>query len=171
MREASRRRRLMTIEARRILNDCNLALEMLESEDAHDRWRVLWAGAIALTRAVGHVLQGVDGSRNAELLRLSNEAWARWRTEPQHLIFMNFIKPERDLLLKEYKSNVEGGVDVYGITFIDENGLEKIESIDAILYRPIMNGHYAGEDARDVLRAALDWWAQELDALDIALAS
>lgn len=159
----------MTIEARRILSDCNLALEMLEGEDARDRWRVLWAGAVSLTRAVGHVLERVDGSRNAELLRLSNEAYARWRGEPKHIIFAQFIKPERDLVLKEYKNTVEGGADVYGITFIDENGIEQIDYIDAVLYRPIMSGHYAGEDARDVLRAALDWWAQELDALDTAL--
>ncbi len=108
--------------------------------------------------------QGTPSSSDYQMI-----AYARWRGEPKHIIFAQFIKPERDLVLKEYKNTVEGGADVYGITFIDENGIEQIDYIDAVLYRPIMSGHYAGEDARDVLRAALDWWAQELDALDTAL--
>ena len=50
----------MTAAARKVLADCEVALEMLEEEEDEQRWRVLWAGAMALLRAVGHVLQKVD---------------------------------------------------------------------------------------------------------------
>lgn len=51
----------MTEAARKVLEDCKAALDMLDEEGDEQRWRVLWAGAMALVRAVGHVLQKIDG--------------------------------------------------------------------------------------------------------------
>ena len=50
----------MTVAARRVLADCEVVLEMLDAEREEQRWRVLWVGALALLRAVGHVLRKVD---------------------------------------------------------------------------------------------------------------
>ena len=44
-----------------VLEDCRMALTLLEEERDYRRWRVHWAAAVALVRAVGHVLDKVDG--------------------------------------------------------------------------------------------------------------
>lgn len=51
----------MTYKAREVLDDCRLALSLLEDETDVQRWRIQWAAAVALIGAVGHVLDKVDG--------------------------------------------------------------------------------------------------------------
>ena len=51
--------------ARRVLSDCKYALDMLQVESRPASFRVLWVAGIALVRAVGHVLQKVDGEKAA----------------------------------------------------------------------------------------------------------
>ena len=46
----------MTQHARTVLDDCRLALQLLEEETDPQRWRIHWVAALALVRAVGHVL-------------------------------------------------------------------------------------------------------------------
>jgi hypothetical protein len=91
-----------TFAARQVLADCRLALKMLEEEQDLRRWRVLWAGAVALTRGVGHVLNKVDGNKSA-LKIAARAACHRWKSEPEHEIFREFIDRERNNILKEYK--------------------------------------------------------------------
>jgi hypothetical protein len=55
----------MTARARLVLEDCKLALQLLENETDLRRWRLHWVSAIALIRAVGHVLDKVDGKSKA----------------------------------------------------------------------------------------------------------
>ena len=52
----------MTARARIVLEDCRLALQLLEEETDLRRWRLHWVAAVALVRAVGHVLEKVDGA-------------------------------------------------------------------------------------------------------------
>lgn len=77
----------MTHAAREVLYDARLALDMLQTEADPDRWRVHWAGGVALLRAVGHVLLNVDQSANIELAKIANAAHRRWKSaDPAHLI-------------------------------------------------------------------------------------
>ncbi len=75
--------------ARRVLADCRLAHRMLEDERNADRWRVVWVGAVALIRAVGHVLDKVDGSES-KLRATSRAAFARWKDGSSDSIFAEF---------------------------------------------------------------------------------
>src|SRR5438046_2816210 len=96
----------MTHKARRVLEDCQLALCLLEEEKDLARWRIHWAAAAALIRAVGHVLDKVDGT-DPVIKEVANGFYRRWKSqEPEHEIFREFIERERNNLLKEYRSDV-----------------------------------------------------------------
>lgn len=166
----------MTIKAREVLGDCRLALQMLELEQDPAKLRVLWAAAVALVRAVGHVLKSVD-CQDSYVRQVSNEFYARWVKEPEHEIFPKFIKHERDNLLKEYRSDVHPLDEVPVVIEMSAISLEtgmphtirEIVQLDENLYRPMLEGPWEGDDCRDVLGEALMWWERELNAIDIAV--
>lgn len=159
------------MKAREVLADCKLALQLLEEETDLQRWRVHWAAAIALIRAVGHVLDKVDGL-NASIKKAANQRYKLWQsTEPEHEIFREFIDKERNNLLKEYQVNVHP---LENVSVVVQTSLRSVTSgetivvpevfeIDENIYRPMMNGPWEGDDARDVLSEAITWWENELD--------
>lgn len=166
----------MTLDARSVFDDCNVALNMLHDETDEQRWRVLWAGAMALVRAVGHVLRKIDGE-DPEVRPLVDAAWKRWNSDKKaNEVFWEFIQNERNNILKEYRSNVYDSA-VIGLAVVegDEAGSEvAIESpfiLDENLFRPIEAGFQTGEDARDAYADALKWWDLELSRIEAALKS
>ena len=162
--------------ARRVLADCEVALDMLEDERDEQRWRVLWIGAMAILRAVGHVLLKVDGDipRQRELI---NAAYRRWKDDgrSEHSVFRRFIEEERNNILKEYRLNVvdSGEVGVVVVAGDPEAGCVTDETpslLDENLFRPVTGSFGAGEDARDVYREAVKWWDTELSRLESVVA-
>jgi hypothetical protein len=163
----------MTQKAREVLDDCRLALVLLEEERDSQRWRIHWAAAVALIRAVGHVLDKVDGE-NPNVKTAASAAFREWKgTASSHEIFREFIERERNNLLKEYSSAVHPLSEVaiaVELTTLSPDGspvrLGSVEQIGENIYRPLLDGPWEGDDARDVLQAAIDWWQQQLDAID-----
>lgn len=164
----------MTAAARMVLEDCRLALEMLENEPDGDRWRVHWAGAVALVRAVGHVLDKVDGQQ-PRIKAAAKAAFLRWKAgEVEHRIFREFIEAERNNILKRYEFTIHPLSDVpVGIflTLVNpETGEAKQIAIEEVMdenvFKPMVDGYGCGEDAREVYREAIAWWERELDAID-----
>lgn len=166
----------MTFNARRVLSDCKVARSMLEDETDLQRWRVVWASAVALIRAVGHVLDKVD-ARNVALKPLVRSSYISWKSEPEHEIFREFIERERNILLKEYESDVHPLEQVsvaVSITLASAEGDIHQEYVDALdiggnIYRPLLSGPWEGDDCRDVLDEAIEWWERELDLIDVSL--
>ena len=164
----------MTVAARRVLADCEAALEMLENERDEQRWRVLWIGAMALLRAVGHVLRRADGETPRQRAAI-DAAYRRWKvSRSEHAVFREFIEKERNNILKEYRLNVvdsaELGLAV--VTCDPDTGCVTDETpfvLDENLFRPMTGGFGAGEDARDVYRGAIEWWGTELSRLEAEL--
>ncbi len=161
----------MTAAARNVLNDCNLAHEMLENENSSSRWRVLWSGGVALLRTVGHVLYKVDardsnGQPN-ELHPLAKEAFCKWRSteEESHRIFRDSIEQERNNILKEYHFSIHLEDTIQLMASMTSKTPELFE-IDSDLYRPIVDGYGEGEDARDIFLQAIHWWESELSELE-----
>jgi hypothetical protein len=169
----------MTARARLVLEDCRLALHLLEDETDLRRWRLHWVAAIALIRAVGHVLHKVDGKSPA-VRTASRAAYARWAGDaPEHEIFREFIERERNTILKEYNFNLHPGEEVevaipVTLQRISDGAIVQAATIfplDNNIYRPLMDGFREGDDARDVLSKAIEWWEAELAAIDRSLNS
>jgi hypothetical protein len=164
---------MTTSAARRVVADCHVALQLLEEEQDSQRWRVHWAAAVALIRAVGHVLDKVDGI-DPKTKKASKMAFKRWRDDPDCEIFRSFIEFERNNILKEYRfgphptDEVELALSVplrhpeTGEAFHET----EVYSIGENIYKPMLEGFREGDDARDVLAETLEWWSRELDAID-----
>ena len=165
----------MTAAARMVLGDCKAALEMLEEEVDGQRWRVLWVGAMALLRAVGHVLKKVDGG-NAAVRPFVDAAYDRWKTDRlANVIFWEFIEKSRNNILKEYRFEVldsaEVGLVVLGRSYGRSASGEELFTVGENLYRPLTEGLGEGEDARDIYREAVSWWDAELACMEEGLRS
>lgn len=169
----------MTLAARAVLADVRLALDMLQAEPDPDRWRIHWAGGVALLRAVGHVLLNVDQKADAELAHVADAAHRRWRSaDSAHTVYREFILEERNNILKEYRSKVhplDNVPAVIRLTLMDpETGeihhVGQQADLDENLFRPLLEGYGEGEDARDVFEEAIDWWERELAAIEQKLA-
>lgn len=167
----------MSLAAREVLNDCRLALRMLQDETDADKWRILWAGGVALLRSVGHILLNIDQPADQCVAREGNAAHRRWKSDdPAHAIYREFIEQERNNILKEYRSRVhpldEVQVAVRLTLLHPETGeltyADEVMSLDENLFRPVVEGFGEGEDARDVFQDAINWWNKELEAIETA---
>jgi hypothetical protein len=143
---------------------------MLEEEIDTQRWRVHWVGAVALIRAVGHVLHKVDGKSDVALERLANARFARWKLGAgDDQIFVRFIDHERNSILKQYAFGVDTSEVVpVAVVSIAQGGPPNVAGafdLDENLFRPV-TWDGAVEDARDVYGQAIEWWQHELDELD-----
>lgn len=164
----------MELVAREVLDDCETALEILEQEKDVGRWRVHWVGAVALVRAVGHVLKKVD-AQDQKVAQYVDHAYRDWQSNrEQHSVFWEFIDQERNNILKEYQFNVHPleavDVAVTATLLNTETGEEylapQVMSLGDNIYRPILDGYSEGDDARDVYREALNWWNEELSKIE-----
>jgi hypothetical protein len=163
----------MTHQAREVLEDCRLALSMLEDEADLQRWRIVWAGAVALVRAVGHVLDKVDGD-DAIVKKVAREFFSEWKVAADHTIFRDFIERERNNLLKEYRSDVHPfdavpvviQLPIVSLHGGEANTIVQVFDLEDNVYRPLLDGPWEGVDGREVLGEAINWWSSQLDAID-----
>jgi hypothetical protein len=151
-----------------------MALSLLEGETDIQRWRIHWAAAVALIRAVGHVLDKADGE-DPRIKKAAGAAFKEWKSaDSKHEIFREFIERERNNLLKEYRSDVHPLAEVaLAVEFtarpVDGGSPARFAHVGEIgenIYRPLLDGPWEGDDARDVLSEAITWWDRELTAID-----
>lgn len=104
----------MTTAACQVLEDCRGARSELVDRIQGSAWRRRWIVAVALLRAVGHVLDKVDGSRSASHKRAGVTRWwkALGSSKPKPEIFWLFIDEERNAIVKEYEINAAQGVTI-----------------------------------------------------------
>lgn len=162
------------LRARQVLNDARRAIDLCENAKNDQDFRVHWVAAIALLRAVGHVLRNVD-AKDSGVASAVNALWAEWKNDSaKHEIFWEFIEQERNMTLKDYELSFWRDTPtipfVVTKTPLDGGGpeAEKFDmSVD--IYRPMVGGPYDGEDARDALSAGADWWDGQLSILGASL--
>lgn len=146
--------------ARKVLSDCRHVLEMLQEESRPASFRVLWVAGIALARAVGHVLQKVDSKQDSAVRAAVGKAYASWKAEKSsNAIFWDFIEEERNQVLKQYEVGFFAGP-------IDIVADGQLHTLDDHLFCPLTYGPFAGEDCRDILEQAIEWWDQQLAAIE-----
>lgn len=164
----------MTFKAREVLDDCRVALTLLEEESDLQRWRIHWAAAVALIRAVGHVLDKVDGA-DPSVKKASSAAFKQWKSaDSKHELFREFIERERNNLLKEYRSDVHPLPEVALAIEVTPQPIDggppvrfaHVGDIGENIYRPLLDGPWEGDDARDVLSEAIAWWDNQLVAIE-----
>lgn len=158
-----------TPQARLVLQDVLFIREKLENEQDQIEWRLSWVLAVVLLRAIGHVLDKVDGTNNPLVKKYANELFKSWRAGDEHVIFRDFIDKERNSILKEYESEITSGP-VPIVAHLQRNdGFDTIRHflIEENIYRPVSGGSFAGEDGRTLIDEAIKWWFAQLDEIDL----
>ncbi|QDL39408.1 hypothetical protein [Rhodoferax sediminis] len=161
----------MTAAAREVLEDCRGAIDGLVDGIQGRDWRRQWILSIVLLRAIGHVLDKVDGSRSSAARAAIDKWWAGVK-QARPSIFWDFIEEERNSVLKQYQSNAGQGVTVRlsGMQMGANGAPSKVDPPMPAIYHYVLNdGPFKGRDHRDVLRKALAWWEQQLATVDEAI--
>ena len=152
--------------AHEVLNDCRIVHQMLEDEEDVERMRALWAGGIALLRAVGHILEKVDGA-DPVVGEIIAERYRDWKSNrKKYAVFWEFIEQERNNILKTYQfsSSFQDKIPLVVPVPIQNPETGKMDlthelyELDGDLYCPIEYGFGTNEDIRDVYLEAVEWW-------------
>jgi hypothetical protein len=145
----------VTQHARVVLEDCRGALADLKDGVQGSEWRRGYASAVALLRAVGHVLKNVDAKASAEARNaIDAELRALKEHKAEYPIFWQFIEGERNNILKEYR--FAAGQDVT----VSLGG-------DPTTYAyPMKQGCFVGRDQREVIDEAIMFWEAHLKRVD-----
>ena len=160
----------MTQYARVVLQDCEAALEDLRAEPTGHTFRCRWVGAIALLRAVGHVLKNRDRSTDTCAANAIDDAWKRLHApETAEPIFSDFIEAERNNVLKTYRFAAKENVTVRPgngqLTFGGGNKSAS-ESGETTYEHVLDDGPFEGSTPADAVALAIDWWRTYLDNID-----
>lgn len=80
----------MTVTARKVLRDCELAYEFLDVAEDEKRFRIFWVSCVSLLRAVGHVLYKVDCENDQKLREVVDVWWSTLKSDKDaHPIFFS----------------------------------------------------------------------------------
>lgn len=159
----------MTSSARDALEDCRGAVANLVDGVQGREWRRRWILAIVLLRAVGHVLDKVDGPRSPAYRTAIDAWWSNLKTsKPDPAIFWQLIEEERNSILKEYLTTAGQGATVQ----LASNRQSEGQGANPTVHHYTFNsGAFQGRDQRDVLGEAIAWWEEQLDSIDRAVST
>jgi hypothetical protein len=159
----------MTAAARKVLDDCRVALEMLKEEERPDRWRIIWVSTLALVRGVANVLSTVD-CRTPFQKSVFEVMLRDWYTKPEHDIFQKFIMSGRSMVLQDY--GVSQGLSdqtPLDLARIEHDRSIEIDYSQFDLSRHLVPSEYRpGADAKEILADAIAWWDLQLNIFDEA---
>ena len=146
----------MTLAAREVLEDCRGAIDEIGGGIQGRAWRRRWVAAVVLLRTVGYVLAKIDVNISPRYEAAIKAAWKPLKNaKPEPAIFWDFIEAERDNIIHEYEVGAGQGVTVH------------LGQSRPVEHHYLVNtGPFAGRDQRVVLREAVAWWEQYLDAID-----
>src|ERR1700681_2813253 len=97
----------MTHKARIVLQDCRHAVARHTLELQGEELRVSWVAILTLLRAVGHVLDKVDGKASPAMAQAVTEWWkAMNASKPEPAIFWQFIDEARNRVVKLYELRI-----------------------------------------------------------------
>ena len=155
------------MRAAEMIDDAENALRMLEDCEDEDDFRVLWIACVTILRSIGHVLGKVD-HKDEHLAAAIDTWWKALKANKTEVIFHEFIEKERNFSIKEYKFNY-GEYSGRNLVFEDDNGKATFlpeAGIPEGVYIPMIDGPNAGEDCRDVIKLAIEWWKQQLQKIE-----
>lgn len=158
------------MEAEKMLHIAKTAHEMLQAVEERDQVEVLWIAAITALRGVGHVLAKVDKQSSTVLSKRIDDWWIELnknKSEEKNLIFFNFIEKERNDTIKELSIHYDKDVqDLLVIENINNGDAYFVNDvIPQLIYIPMTDGYYEGEDIRDLIEIAIEWWEKQIETL------
>lgn len=161
----------MSQQARFVLQDCKVALEDLRAAEATGvQWRIRWIAVVALLRAVGHVLDKVDGAQSPQLRAAINKEFERLKaSKPEPRIFWDFIEAERNNILKVYQFGARQSVTVrLGMLHVNfKTGEQWSDSSGPTIYTYEMATEpFVGQKPHQVVEQAIAWWEHYLDEIE-----
>jgi hypothetical protein len=162
-----------TLHAWIVLGDCEKAADQLDRAVTPDQWRVPYVACVALLRTVGNVLQKVDARRDKNYGTVIREFLAFTQSDKKRFsIFWEFIKKERDIILKEYSFTSEGFMELPIIESTDEESgdleVTGIFTTDLLLIDSDPGHLYEGHDIRNLVREAIEFWTSSLNYIEAA---
>jgi hypothetical protein len=130
-------------------------------------WVLIWAGTIALLRAVGHALVNEDAEIDARMKKAQRAWWDTLKaTKPNPSIFWEFIERDRNLLLKEAELTAEPSATVFLSDGAIPRHAPRPPPPPPIYNYEMKSGRFAGQDPRDLVRDAIKWWEEQLDDIE-----
>lgn len=162
----------MTINARKVLDDCRVALKDLNSSEAKGHtFRTRWVSAIALLRAVGAVLDKRDSEIDKYYRNAIKDAHdCSKKTKPEPRIFWDFIVAERNNILKVYEFGTKGVLTIRPgtMSYNPSTGDQKIvaESQETTYENFLIGGPFNESTPAEAISKAIDWWINYLDKID-----
>jgi hypothetical protein len=164
-------------KAREFLEWCRYGHQRMKDNPTGADWVLVWAGTIALLRAIGHALRSEDARSDPRL----NKAQSAWlirlkAKKPDPHIFWEFIDRDRNKLLKEAELTVRR---IFQDSLHDGIGLA--DSFDgqrlplpaprsppptSICTYQMKSGRFVGQDPRDLVKDAIEWWEKQLDDIE-----
>jgi len=153
----------MTQAARTVLEDCRGALEDFNRDLQGEKWRRHWILCVTLLRAVGSVLEKVDGKADPKLKAIIDHAWKSIKKEKSPHIFLDFIEEDRNLAVKVYQMRAGQGViiDLKALGGEPDPSPPKVTTIHIMTDSP-----YKCKYQHDMIQSAIDWWQDYLDKID-----
>ena len=141
----------MILQAEEVLRDCREALDDFVDGLQGRRWRRHWILCLTLVRCVGHVLKEVDRKSDGTLRSIVDIEYQELeQRKPEPRIFWEFIKKERDSILKQYRTSAGQGVTID----LEEN---------KTTYDYVINeGVFKGYEERELLKQAINFWEQHI---------
>lgn len=167
----------MTDKARIVLQDCHHAVARHTLDLQGEELRVSWVAILTLLRAVGHVLDKVDGKASPAMAQAVAEWWkAMNASKPEPAIFWQFIEGARNRVVKLYEHGIWRQLVLEGpehkgkptTIWVDQANSRggKVTSEDGHVISQLAHGPFAGRVERDVALEACKWWHEVLDGLD-----
>lgn len=154
-----------------MLQVAKTAWQMFESVEDDSQVEVLWLAAITGLRAVGHILAKTDKLNHPELANVIDQWWSNLNANKQakdNRIFFEFIEAERNDTIKEFEIKYDKQPQRIAVVqqFNSQNS-ESIYELDDLLYIPMLYGSFAGEDVRDLIAEALQWWESQFANMNL----
>ena len=123
------------------------------------QWRRRWLVAVVLLRAVGHVLDKVDGERNPAYRAAVSGWWTRLKaTRPRPEVSWHFIEDERNTIPKEYRTSAGQGptIRLGGIEVNLRTGELRADPPGPTIHHYTINaGPFEGREQRSLLAEAI----------------
>jgi hypothetical protein len=153
-----------------VLGDCEHALSDLATSANTVFQHPRWVALITLLRAVGHVLEKVDGpAASTEIKKRIDAAWQQLKADQKRPhIFYDFIEAERNDTIKQYEigSAVNVIIKMPSADWMPASSDPRGGTTTTTYQWFMRDGPYQGRDPRELAREAIDFWKAYLDKIN-----